>query len=250
MARKGKGYAGAHSQRSNEQLEAIFEENLGVLADLCAAYDDGKIAYVFLIATQLQTILTEGRVAIQRRGKVQFPSPISDDTPNNLAAHYLLTSIEIVGTDPPYGQFQPAYLMLNEAEHWHYAKFSHWWAETVFRASAALPGATRGSIPVNDAPSVPYDERERLSRRLIVQTLRNHRGSHTLDEFPSILDEIDGPACWGEFSATDEATGTIYSTVDGTLKWKAGQLAATIRQIAWEVLVAFGRCPSPNAHEA
>lgn len=243
MARKGKGYTGTKRSLSPAELEAAFEQELDILKALCEDFDNGRIEYAFLIATQIQKLLTEGQTAVRRRGAASFISPKSEDNPNILSPYYLLTGIELGGGLPPTGNFVPVYR--SDRNEWEVLKFSKWWAEAVFRASAALPGTPPGLIPVNGTPSVPYEKRERLNRRQIIQILRDHRGSHSLEEFPEVLEEIDGPSSWGGFACVDEQTGQEYSTDDGTLHWNTGQLAATVRQIAWEVLVAFSRIPGP-----
>jgi len=245
MARKGKGYTGSHRKLSEAEKKADFEQDLDLLVSLCEDFDNGRIEYAFLIATQIQKILTEGQVAIQRRGSTSFPSPVSQDKSSSLSAHYLLTGFRLSGGPIAEGTFVPIFEMGTSAG-WHKMKFSKWWAEPVFRASAAPPGTPPGLIPVNDSPTIPFEKRERLSRRLIIQTLRNHRGAHSLEDFPDLLEKIDGPDSWGGFGMIDEKTGQEFTTSDGTLDWKIGQLAATVRNIASEVLAAFGRIPTPS----
>ncbi|MBH9537898.1 hypothetical protein [Novosphingopyxis sp. YJ-S2-01] len=236
MARKGKGYQGLMRRRTDEQAVADHNAKLQTLKSLCEDYDQGRIEYVFLIATEVQNILTEGRRAVELRGKVTFPSPEDKDNPKILSAYFPLTAIRLQN-EPLLGSFKPVIEMSSTS--WRRLKFSVWWNEVVFRASAALPGTPPGMIPVNGSPSVPYADRERLNRRQVIQFLRNHRGAHSLEEFPAILDEIDSPSSWGGFVMQDEQTGQQYSTDDGSLPWQAGQLAAMTREIAGEVLAAF-----------
>ena len=193
-------------------------------------------------------MLTEGRTAIQRRGQCKFPSPAGEDRPTVLTAYSPLVMVRMNGGTPPCGEFRHQMDAMDAPPlgEWKMLQFKDWWSELIYRASAALPGSPPGMIPINGSPSVAWKDRERLNRRLVIQTLRNHRGAHSLDEFPAIMDEIDGPDSWGGFGFIDESTGEEVSTDNGGLAWGAGQLAAMSREIAAETLVAFGRATLPS----
>lgn len=245
MSRKGKGYTGPQRRVTDEQSITRFEANLDRLSDLCEDYDRGRISYALPMAVEIHKLLTEGGAySTRRRSTVTYPSPADEDRESNLLAYFRLTFVRIASdNEGPFGTFIHAFEAGGtkiKAQ-----KFKHWWNETVTRASAAVPGTPAGVIPVNDSPSVPFKDRARLNRRELIRLLRNSAGAHEGAEYPEILDEVDDPRSWGGFAMNDGNTGLVYSTDDGSLKWRAGQLAASTRQIAEEILIAFGRRTLP-----
>lgn len=246
MTRRGKGYQGTRRTFSDQQAEKRFDENLNRLSDLCFDYDAGRVSYALPIAVEIHKLLTEGgSYSTRRRGTVMYPGPADRDSSTNLAAFYLLTMAQVrTENSRPTGGFLHQFVQLRDPV--KQQKFKKWWNEVVYRASAAPPGTPPGMIPVNGSPTVPFDKRERLSRRELIAMLRNHAGAHDSNDYPVVLDEIDGPESWGGFEMQNSATGELVSTDDGSLEWTAGQLAASARQIAEEVLIAFGRRQLPK----
>ncbi len=250
MARKGKGYQGRKRPVDDDEARQRFDQSLSLIEVCCAAIDEGHNAMALPLSVELSNVLTADGFATRKRGEVKFPSPSYEDHPTNMSAFHLLTGVTMSGA-PPKGDFTP-YALLGEDSGWNHLKFSKWWNEVVFRASNAKPGLPIGVIALRPEDQVPFDKRERLTRRLVVRTLRDHSAAHHLSEYPAILDEIDGPSSWGGFGFQDESTGTTYSTDDGSMEWGRGQLAAMIREIAEETLIAFGRraLPAPPQDDA
>jgi hypothetical protein len=224
--------------RSTDELLASFEQSLTTLQHFARLYDSGYAPVVFAIATEIHKILVENNAAMRLRGELAFTSPDHGDVSNMLNALHKLTGAQ-VGGHPPAIEFLPAF-RLEDAVPLTKMKFRDWWnRDVIYRASAALPGTPAGMIPVNDSPSVPFQDRETLTRRELIELVRNKLGAHTESEFPILLEELDEARSWGGFAI--ETPDGVFDTDNGTLLVKVSVLPATVRQICHELLVAYGR---------
>lgn len=238
---RSKKYEGEVRQLTDEADARRHAETLTRIEHLCEDFDKGRYSYSLPLAVEISKFLTEGKAATRERGKVQFPSPDRQDKPTYLSAFYPLTTVCLEGRT---GRFEAA-VVASCPEGWRMMKFKDWWGETVYRASAAKPGTPPGLLPVNREDQVPFAKRERLNRRQLVKLMRDKAGAHNSGEYPAVLEDIDGPDSWGGFAVQNGETGETLTTDDGSLEWTVGQLAASIREIAGEILVAYGRASLP-----
>lgn len=238
MAGRGKRYGGQTRKLTSEQDERRLEDTLDRIEDLCNHFDAGYRSYALLIAVDVFKALDEGRAATIRRGRHDFPSPAIEDEPENLAAYFPLTCA-FLGAGG--GSFEPL-IVAGAPDGWKSLRFNDWWREVIYRESAG--GAGLGGITVNNAPAIDYDKRRRLTRGEIVKLMRDKAGAHHSADYPTILDDLDAPTSWGGFSIQTDG-GKVLSTDDNTLPWYVGQLAACAREIAGELLVAYGRRTLP-----
>lgn len=228
------------------ELLASFDQSLDTLQHLAGTYDNGYAPIVFLMATEVNKILTENGAATKLRGMRIFQTPTDDHDENVLSSLHKLTIMQL-GGDPPSLSFLPVFyspgLPLKDLD------FRSWWhRDVIYRASAAKPGGTPGMIPILDSLMVPYEERERTSRMRLVNLLRNALGAHQTSEMPTLLDDLQETRNWG--SAAIQTPDGILSTDDGSLPVLVSPLAAMMRQITHELLVAYGRDDPPPTEDA
>lgn len=192
---------------------------------MVSVYDDGSDTIVFLIATEIHSLLTSGGVAAKLRGQRRFGSVIFEQRLNAVSPHHPLIMIQ-VGSPPPEATYLPQYVIPDEAP--RELEFVEWWnREIVFRTGTVLGIA-----------SVPFADRETLCRRELIKLLRDKRGAHPDSEWPELLDEIQlGMGMSAFFIGPD---GVRLNSADGTLPVVRQPLGAMVRQIAHEVLVAYG----------
>ncbi|HEV7661334.1 MAG TPA: hypothetical protein VGO55_15955 [Allosphingosinicella sp.] len=205
---------------------------------MATVYDQGHTPIAFVMATEVQKILTENSAATRLRGSRQFSTPARGDNPQNLMAFHKLTLVSMSGM-PPTLEFKPKFYD-SDAEPPLLVEFKDWWnKDIIYRASAAPPGTLAGMIPVNGSPEVPYDEREKTTRMRLVSLLRNKLGSHQTSEMPKLLDELDEARNWANFAV--QTPDGLYTTDDGSLRVSVSPIPAMMRQICHELLIAYGR---------
>lgn len=220
------------------ELLAAFETGLNTLEHLGKIYDSGFSPIAFQLATEIHKILTENSTATQLRGQMDFESPDHGDESRMLNALHKLTMARISG-DPPVLDFLPAFAEETGIPT-RKLKFRDWWnRDIIYRASAAPVGTPAGMIPVNASPSVPFDERDKVTRRELISLVRNKAGAHQEKDYPVLLEEMDHSAGWGSFGASTP-TGE-FSTDDGSLVTQTTIIPAMVRQISIELLRAYGR---------
>ena len=95
-------------------------------------------------------------------------------------------------------------------------------------------------FPVGDSDVVPYEERERLTRVQFVGDLRNSIGAHPSTELTAILHDVLDPHSFGGAFVIGRPDGSELSTEDGTLPVLVTPAEALMRQIAQELLIAYG----------
>lgn len=225
------------------ELLALFEQSLNTLLHLVSIYDGGFHPIALQIATEVHKILTQGGEAAALRGSRTFTTIDFGDDQRMLNSMHKLVAARIGGM-PPQIDFIADFQMgqgplIN-------LKFKEWWnQDIIYRASAAVPGTPAGMIPVNDTESVPFNKREAINRRDFVALLRNKLGAHQDDDMPILLEQLEETRSWGGFVV--ETPDGVLSTDDGTLKTGATIMAAMMRQIAHEVLIAYGKSDPGNA---
>lgn len=221
------------------ELLASFDQSLTTLVQLVGVYDGGYAPIALAMATEVHKILTENNAAVKLRGSRVFTTVAYEGEGRMLNAMHKLTVARVCG-NPPQLDFVPAFYSGPPASSTLRLKFSDWWnKDAIYRASAALPGTAPGLIPVNGSPTVPFAKRESINRRDFVSLLRNKLGAHQAADMPNLLDELNESRSWGDF-AVDTDSG-LKSTHDGSLTTGTGIMAAMMRQITHEVLVAYGR---------
>lgn len=234
-------------QLSYSDLLNSFGQSLDTLAHLASVYDGGFAPISLLMATEVRKILTENAAATRLRGAISFTTPRGADDPRNLLSMNKLT-IARLGGNAPTLTFCPQFY-LPQPEQLVALPFRDWWnKDIIYRASSAPRGTPAGMIPVNDSPTVPFDKREKITRMGLVNLLRNNLGAHQTAEMPEIIDVLEEARSWGNF-----AMGTpdgMLSTDDGSLKVLVTPMSAMMRQIAHELLVAYGRSDPPPSEAA
>lgn len=241
MARS-KSYAKfVHRKLSVDELLKLSGQSLDTLSQLVAVYDQGYTPIVFQIAVEVQKILCEGGLAVRLRGERKFLSSANDVDDGNLMPRYPLVAGRAGGT-PPVLKYVPSFLSPDKgAEKSRSLVFRDWWdREAIYRASAAEPGSPPGMIPVNDTPTVPFTKRETLTRRETIGMIRDKLGAHQDDELPTVLDDLQSGLNYISI-VLESSDGSELRTDDGTLPITVPPIAAMVRQIAHEVLVAYDR---------
>jgi hypothetical protein len=223
---------------SENELLAMFDQSLTTLSFLTKTYDDGRYPNALLMAVEVHKLLTQGGPAMRLRSLRNFTTiDFLNDEQRMLNAMHKLVVVRIGGELPQIDFF--AAFQIGEAR-LVTLSFKEWWNnDVIYRASAALPGSRPGWFPVNDAPSVPFQSRQAINRRDFVALFRNTRGAHQDDEMPILLEELEETRSWSGFSI-GTPDGAL-STDDGTLKTGASIMAAMMRQIAHQLLIAYGR---------
>lgn len=241
MARAKKRHQRPPIRRSDPELMADIQRNLTSLQLLADVYDRGHPGIAGEMATLVEKIFVNTRAAAEDRGRRAFPSPVYDDTPTNLAAYHHAVGL-VIGGDPVAASFFPMFAMTPDPP--AHQRFKVWWeSEPIYRASAAKPDGPANLIPLVPEEQVPYAERERFTRQGFVNDLRNAVGSHASDTIPALLNDLYQTGAFGAEAAV-QIEGRVLSLSDGTLPLKVGTAEAIMRQIAEEVLMAFGLRPN------
>jgi hypothetical protein len=229
-------------QLSESDLLNSFGQSLDTLAHIAGIYDGGFAPISLVMATEVRKILTENAAATRLRGAMTFTTPRGADDPRNLSSMNKLTMARLGGS-PPALTFLPQFYQ-PQPEQLVTLPFRDWWnKDVIYRAGAAPPGTPPGMIPVNGSPTVPFEKREKTTRMGLVNLLRNNLGAHQTSEMPALIDTLEEARSWGNF-----ALGTpdgMLSTDDGSLKALVSPMAAMMRQISHELLVAYGRTDPP-----
>ncbi len=230
---------------SEEELLKSFEQGLDTLSRLAKVYDEGYPPIAFAMATEVRKILNENAPAIALRATRTFFSPEKHDTPQTLTSLHLLTSARL-NSNPPKLTFVPAFYSSDALQN-RALPFKEWWnKDVIYRASAAPPGTPAGLIPINGAPTVPYERREKVTRMGLVNLLRNKLGAHQTAEMPELLDQLNEANNWSSFGV--QTPQGLFSTDDGTLSVDVNPIPSMMRQICHELLEAYGRS-DPPPHE-
>jgi hypothetical protein len=235
-----KNGSGKHRRLTDDELLSHFEDSLTSLEQLNKIFDEGHPPIVFSMATEVRKIVLENSAAIKLRKMKNFPSPASEEQYGNLMAYNRLI-IGQIGSD--WATCVPKFLCPIGMP-FKRVSYNEWWSEVIYRANAALPGTALGMIPVNDSPSVPWESRVTTNRMGVVTMLRKKLGAHIdAKDYPRLLDDLNETRNWMSFRIQD---GTrMLSTDDGSLQMRIGPLPAMMRQIAEELLIAYGRQPEP-----
>lgn len=221
------------------ELRSLFEQSLSALSRLALVYDDGFHPIALQMATEVHKLLTHDGPATQLRGMQTFTTVDIGNESRMLNAMHKLVGARI-GGNPPRLDFIPDFQIDKPGNPAAKLSFREWWnRDIIYRASAAVPGGPPGLIPINDTPSVPFEARETINRRDFVALLRNKLGAHQDNDLPVLLDELEESRSWGVFVC--QTPDGVCSTEDGTLTMGASIMAAMMRQIAHEVLTAYGR---------
>ena len=230
---------------SDAELLQRAEDSLKNIEMLCERFDAGLYNSAYSMPTDIWNLLTQNEGAIRLRGDKRFPVlHLKDHKPDkrNLAPDIFRLVYVQVGGIPCTQKYIPRFRMDRSEVVRKDLIFREWWnREVVYRAGAALPGTSPGLIPVNGTPQVPFEDRQKLTRFTLIQEMRNRISSHTDREYPVIFDDINNS--FGIFVANNIEQAAPTMGDDGTVAIEVPALAAMVRQIAWEILVAYGRIP-------
>lgn len=240
MARKSNSQF-QHRKLDEEEMQAAINDSLSNLSITAKVYDEGHAPIAYVMATLISWLMTANGAPAKIRAGKKFHSPTEEFPRGALSVYQPLILTAMGGPTPSASHIPSFYLPPRSLKS---LSFSEWWEKDVIYRAGAAPRGTMppGSVPVNSAPLVPFDEREKLVRREFIKLIRDKRGAHPDQEWPSILDDVQEPG----FGMMIETPEGLLSTVDGTLPIIAAPLGAMVRQIAHEVLIAYGiNDPSP-----
>ena len=221
---------------SMDELNEYAEASLTTILALAKAYDTGHTVVSFSLAAEMYKLLTENPAAVKYRKNRIFTSPNYGDETKMLNSMHKLTGVVI----------EPGHFVSHVPDFYFCADdlieldFNDWWiGDIIYRASASPAGSSIGCLPVNDSPIVPWEKRDKFSRQRFLYMLRVKLGSHQDPKIPVILDQIDSSL---DVSVVCVKEGSdLYCTDNGGLSVRVGPVAATVRQIAHETLIAYGR---------
>lgn len=231
----------AHSRPlAPHELLAHLRSSIETIRQLAKIFDQGHPPAAFLIATEIMKVLVENSAAVRARGKIIFLSWATEENDDNILPQNSLIYMS-AKTDPPDARYEPNFLTNDRP---HDLNFREWWSrETIWRAGAAPPGMRNDMFPVNGSPSVPFAQRERLTRMSFTKLVRDKLGAHVEKDMPHLLDELQSSRGWGVNVVLQTPQGPLR-TADGSLPITVTPAAAIMRQIAHEVLISYDRAQS------
>jgi hypothetical protein len=224
---------------SEAQLQEHIAAGLENIRHLCSVYDSGHPYISFSLATEVYRVLCSNPVVVRLRGTKEFTSPVLPgmDDPNVLTPRNKLVGVQF-GGDPPILNYLPAFLL--DRPRSRPLPFREWWnRDVIYRAGAGKHGLPADVIPAREEDQVSHQDRQTLVRREFVEQMRNKLGAHMDEEIPEVLEDLQKAAAFGAVFSIQTPTGE-FSTARGNLPIGAGAAAAMMRQIAEEVLVAYG----------
>ena len=128
----------AGRQLTETDLLASFNQSLDTLQHLATTYNGGYAPIAFLMATEVNKILTENGAATKLRGMRVFRTPVDDHDQNVLSSLHKLTIMRM-GDEPPSVSFLPLFYLPGRPL--QNVEFKTWWhRDVIYRASAAQPG--------------------------------------------------------------------------------------------------------------
>jgi hypothetical protein len=224
-------------RQSDADFARVHAECRATIQDICDVFDAEKPYVAFALASEIYKFLTTGDRITSIRKDRAFTTVDFDYSEKNLLAEYKLIVGRVYGS-PPSVSFRPAF----SADAPHGTKelpFVDWWnRDIIFRASASPDQSKPHFIPADAASQVPRAKRKTFVRREIITLVRNKLGAHLDRDLPEELDNLQRSEAFGCDIQVDLGDRKL-TTLDGTLPMKVGPLAAMVRQIAHEVLLAF-----------
>jgi len=182
------------------------------------------------MATEASKILEGGRASEAMRGNkyfltYNFAYPVENTMPEiPLIGGYINNE-----TDHPYASFWPEFSqnILPSRR----IPFKDWWRrDVIYRAEAFETGAF-----------LPREQRRTMTREHFVRQMRNTLGAHIDPDQHEELETLQRADAYGIIlDVCDEAGKILLTTEDGSLPVRVGPAAAMMRQIAFEVLNAYG----------
>jgi len=215
-----------------------IQQDLDTLEVLADAYDAGKFTVAPAMSTAVLNIFNvQIRSVVEARGKLAFPTPLEVTNQTNLLETHRLICMRST-SDPATLTFIPSARSENGTAH---QGFKTWWEnEPIYIAGAAEPGAPEGFIP-NQGKEVPGEKREKRTRMQFCTDLRNTVGSHKDSETTAVIHDLRKTYLAGIVMDWEHKDGSVSSTDDGSMKILNTPADAVMRQIAEEVLIAYGR---------
>lgn len=225
----------------DQKLLDNIQSDLDTLEVLAQAFDQGRHRVATTMSAVIINIVgVKNKAASQARGNLVFPTPGRKMDQRNLTSSHRLVSME-VWSQPATVKFVPWFASEADDEIDNQS-FRTWWeTEPIYVAGAGRPDAPLGTIPLNPEDQVAWDDREKLTRHQLCTDMRNTVGAHTDGELTAILNDIYDPRSFGSGYMAELPDGTIVTTDDGTIPVVVAPAEAAVRQIAHEVLMAYGR---------
>ena len=234
--------------RQLTELELAEHERLSLetISRLCEIYDAGHPYIAFTLAADTYRFLTESSNTKQR-GTKQFITFTPPHRKTNLLCEHKLTTANVRGdTQGWYLEFVPTIFSKPLPYPTKLLTFRDWWnRDIIYRASAAPPGTNPSIVPLDPNLQIPYEKRRRFVRREFVQLMRNKFGAHLDKEVPELLDTLQRSESFGVGLTVNLPSGPVNS-LDGTLRTRVGPGAGIMREIAEEVLIAYGIRAAPS----
>lgn len=223
--------------RKVTDLESLadFADGLKTLRELAGVYDSGHTSIILLMAVEVHKLLTEHPSSMKLRGTIYFNGPRDyfDNSILNVVNKLIVARIDagLVTCIPFF--YKRGHEPLDPMA------FREWCSrDSIYIASAAVEGSPPGFVPVNGSPAVAFEKRERLTRRKLVELIRNKRGAHYDHEIPVLMDELEDYKYL--YSVRVESGGRTLNTDDGSLPVFVGPLRPMMRQVVHELLCAYG----------
>jgi hypothetical protein len=225
---------------TEKEVEEHARHTLETIRQICTVYDGGNAYIAFTLATEVSKFLTTTS-NVKVRGTKKFPTLQDDYSNRNLLSEHKLIATRCYAGDNnnrPRMECHPAYLSTPYPV--TMLSFRDWWNhDVIYRASAAPRGWTPLTVPARPEDQVPYDKRQTIVRRIFVEMTRNKFGAHLDAETPELLDNLQRTESLGIIFAVN-LNGSVFNNADGSLGMVIGPAAAMMRQIAHEMLAAYG----------
>ena len=224
----------------DSELEKRFEETLRSLVGLCVAYDQGAYEVYGSIATEIYKLFNDGSGS-KIRNKYLYTSLAAPVDKSALSQVSPLVSVRSTSLADGTGTISHEPMALGWRHKRENMKFSIWWERDVVYLGGHTPfGMDPTMIPIG-AAQLPYNKREKLTRREVIQLVRNKLGAHISKDVPLKLDHLFDRKSWGNIVASAPS----HPNEDPEEAMKRDKVLnkpihAMVRHIAEEVLVSTG----------
>ena len=241
MARKKSRESRPRVRRTDAEMSMAVQAHLTTLEILARAYDDGHTAAAGAMATAILNIVeTRSRDVVQARGQMVFPSPEGEMTADNMIAANRCVGMSMqAGPEGHFVSFVPWFLLGSDKP--TMKPFRVWWSTEPIYVEGIGGPSPDGMIPLLAADQLAWDDRAKLTRQQFITDLRNSVGSHPDQEIPALLHDLYQASSFGGTPAAMMPDGSIGTIENGAIVQRVGPAEATARQIAEEVLMAYGR---------
>gem|GEM_PF-3058479 len=227
---------------SDQRLLENIDRDLITLDVLSGAFDNGTPTVATTMATVIINILeVKNRVASEQRGKLVFPTPPNDAHRENMLATHRLITMVMSGGKPIELKFEPWFRSGSDPK---LQPFRIWWeTEPIYVAGISKPGIPLGVIALDPQEQVSWDDREKLTRHQLCTDIRNTMGAHQEGQITATLEDVYDYRSFGAFTQIEDETGLQLTVENGGVVVTVSPAEAAVRQIAEELLWAYGHRP-------